>query len=183
MLRTGHQYILKLDVSVGNLLLVHVVQGQQNLLNQLLCVDFRNGSVLLLSLQDQVVEESAISHQLRHNIVVMLVMQQLVDLHDARMVELLKQLHFILQILFLALRLDVLLADELDGAVDLGVQMECLSDSSESSLSQNLVDSVPLFNIADLFEPDEVLKSQDELVPLVEVHVHGSLAHINGQRH
>lgn len=44
--------------------------------------------------------------------------------------------------------------------------MEALPDRAEGALAQDLVDTVPLFDVEDLAETDEVLEGKDVLVPL-----------------
>ena len=104
-----------------NLFLVHVIECEQDLLDQSLGVDFWNGAVLSFRLQEQVVKESAIGDQFRNYIVMVVIVKQLINLHDSRVVQLLEKFHFILQVFLLAISFDVLLADELDCAINLGI--------------------------------------------------------------
>ena len=59
--------------------------------------------------------------------------------------------------------------------------MKGFSNSSKSSFSKDLVYSVSLFDVPDLFEANKIFEGHHKLVPLIQIHVDGSLAKIDGQ--
>lgn len=161
---------------------MHVVECVQYLLNQILCMDFGNRTILCFCLLDQIIKECAIGYKLTNNVIILLIVQQFINLHDSWMRELLEQLHFTLQVLLLALRLDVFFPDELDGTVNLGVQMECFSHCSKRSLTEHLINSVPFFYIRNLLESDELFEGHNMFVPLLQIHCHCLMVQINWKR-
>lgn len=85
--RARHQDVLQLDISMCDLLLMHIVQRVQNLSDKYLSIFLGYGPVLRLRLLDEVVEESAVGDQLGHNVIPLVVVQQFIYLHYARMHE------------------------------------------------------------------------------------------------
>ena len=79
-----------------NILQMHIIKRVQKLLSYCPNIILKHCSVLCLSLFHQEVEEGAVNGKFRDDVVVFIIVKELIDLHDARMVELLKHFHFIL---------------------------------------------------------------------------------------
>ena len=90
-----NQDVLGLDVSVRNGLLVHVVQGVEELFGHYLHLLLCHGAQIGLASLDHVVVQLAKSNELTHDEVELVVLQQLVDAHDVRVRRVLKNLKLI----------------------------------------------------------------------------------------
>lgn len=153
ILIVGHEYVLQLYVTVGYVFLVHVVEGVEDLLAHRPHVLLHHSTILhRFSLLHKVVKERATVNELRNDVVVLIVVEQLVDLHDAGVVQLLQYLQFVLQISLLCVVIDFTFCYEFNGAIDFGLEMVGLSDGSKASFSKYFINPIPLFNTFYLFE-------------------------------
>ena len=104
--------VLRLDVAVHDRLLMQIVDGRDELADDVGCLDLIEGAVVHHSLV-----ERATMHHLVDEVDLFLVLVHLNDLPDVGMVKALEQLNFVEELPALA-EFEVLLPDDLDGASD-----------------------------------------------------------------
>ncbi|GBE60051.1 ABC transporter ATP-binding protein, putative [Babesia ovata] len=125
------QQVLGLEVAVHDVLLVHVVDTAEHLLDNL------RGVLLGEALSvDNFVEQFAAGVQLRDEVVVLLVLVELEDLHDVRVVQRLEHVHLAQKRLVVALALHRALQNHLHGVLLSGLAVEAQQYLAERPLSE-----------------------------------------------
>ncbi|GIX65410.1 ABC transporter ATP-binding protein, putative [Babesia caballi] len=127
------QQVLRLEVAVHDVLPVHVVDAAQHLLD-----DF--GRVLLREAlaAHYLVEQLASRVELRDEVVVLFVLEELEDLHDVRVVQRLEHVHLAQQRLVVALALHGALNYHLHGVLLAGGAVEAQQHLAEGALAEQL---------------------------------------------
>lgn len=122
---------------------MHVVKGEEQLLDQVRCLAFTKP----LHLDDVIIELST-GHQLRHYVKIDIVLQKFKNAHDMWMICLLEHIKLLLHQVKEDLMLsDLLLIDDFHGTGHVSLSIVALSHLAEGALAEDAANSVPALDI------------------------------------
>lgn len=147
LLRIIEQYVLGFDVPVYNVPIMHVVQSIEKLFGNVDHVQLCDRLLLALD----VLEELPVLYQLRDNVVSLIIMQELIDMHYVGMLHLLHDTELPDHLLSGHItHLNLLLLDSLDSHRHIRQSMPGLQHRPESPLANQLPQLIPISDLLDL---------------------------------